>query len=152
MAPPSTSASGTTIDPVLAAGVVLWHGSPDDPHFLLLQNARHGTWGLSKGHLKAGEDLLAGAIRETVEETGFQLSAEDVHDDFADTSLYQPKPEVWKRVVNFLAAKPMDSAALNISAEHCDACWVPLAEALRLVQFSALQRTLTRAATRLQNQ
>ncbi|NQU50732.1 MAG: NUDIX domain-containing protein [Planctomycetes bacterium] len=149
MSPPRTSSAATVTDPVLAAGVVLWCQGQDEPHFLLLRNARHQSWGLSKGHLEPGEDLLQGAIRETVEETSYQLSPTDLFPDFADTSLYQPKADVWKRVIYFLCAQPVDPDQLQISAEHTEARWLPLAQALELIPFPALHRTLVRAANRL---
>ncbi len=149
MAPPPTAASGTTTDPVLAAGVVLWSGSVEQPRFLLLQNSLHQTWGLSKGHLNSGEELIAGALRETEEETGYVLTAEDLRGDFSDTSIYQPKEGLWKRVVNFLAAQPVDIDALQVSDEHQDVRWLALEEALQIVEHDALRRTLIRAAYRL---
>lgn len=135
---------------MLAAGVVLWHGSVDDPQFLLLQNSRHGTWGLSKGHLEEGEDLRQGALRETLEETGYSLQLSDLRADFADTAMYQPMNGVWKRVVNFLAREAVDPAGLQRSEEHTEARWLTLTEALKLLEFEALRRTLIRAAHRLQ--
>jgi 8-oxo-dGTP pyrophosphatase MutT (NUDIX family) len=134
---------------VLAAGVVLWCQGEGEPRFLLLCNSRHQSWGLSKGHLEPGEDLLQGAIRETVEETGFQLSPADLAADFADTTLYQPKADVWKRVIYFLCQQAVDPEQLQVSAEHSEARWLPLAQALKLIPFPALRRTLVRAATRL---
>ncbi len=135
---------------MLAAGVVLWHGNAADPRFLLLQNSLHRTWGLSKGHLDGNENLLAGALRETTEETGYVLAEADLRTDFGDTSIYQPKPGLWKRVVNFLAAVPVDPQSLQTSAEHADARWLPLKDALALVEHDALRRTLHRAAACLQ--
>ncbi|MBI5835461.1 MAG: NUDIX domain-containing protein [Armatimonadetes bacterium] len=54
-----------------AGGVVL-HGD----RVLLLYKRLNGEWRLPKGRLNAGEDLLAAALREVSEETGFaQLAA-----------------------------------------------------------------------------
>ena len=137
------------MNPVLAAGVVLWTGSAAAPQFLLLRNARHGSWGLPKGHAEPGEDLRTTAQREVEEETGYTLAADGLRADFADTHLYQPKPEVWKRVVHFLAAAAVDPQGFVRSPEHDDHAWLPLDQALARCEHDALCRTLRRAATRL---
>lgn len=142
-------ATCTPVDPVLAAGVVLWAGSPQEPRFLLLRNARHGSWGLPKGHAEPGEELTVTACREVEEETGYQLRAEDLRDDFGDTHLYQPKPGVWKRVIQFLTAAPVDPAAFVRSDEHDQHAWLSPDEAVACVQHDALRRTLRLAAARL---
>lgn len=134
---------------MLAAGVVLWAGSAEAPTFLLLRNAQHSSWGLPKGHADAGEDLHTTALREVEEETGYTLAADALRDDFADTHLYQPKPEVWKRVVNFLAAAPVDPATFVRSDEHDDHAWLAIDEAIARCQHDALRRTLRRAASTL---
>jgi 8-oxo-dGTP pyrophosphatase MutT (NUDIX family) len=149
MTPPRSSAAGTVTDPILAAGVVLWASGEKGPKFLLLQNSNHQTWGLSKGHRDGQEGLLETALRETQEETGYELTEKHLLPDFADTSIYQHKPDLWKRVVTFLSAHPVIPAELVISTEHCDFAWLELPAALKAVQFPALQRTLSRAAIRL---
>ncbi len=149
MTPPRSSAAGTVTDPILAAGVILWTSGEKGPKFLVLQNSDHQTWGLSKGHRDGQEGLLETALRETQEETGYELTEQHLLPDFADASIYQHKPMLWKRVVTFLSAHPVDPANLVISTEHCNFAWLELPAALSTVQFPALQRTLSRAATRL---
>lgn len=128
---------------------MLWSGSAADPSFLLLRNARHGSWGLPKGHADPGEDLLTTALREVEEETGIALTAVRLHDHFADTHLYQPKPETWKRTVNFLATEPIDPDSFARSTEHDAHAWLKIDDAIALCQHDALRRTLRRAATTL---
>ena len=134
----------------MAVGVVLWTGSPQNPKFLLLQNARHQSWGLAKGHAEAGEDWTQTALREVAEETGFALPAAELHSSFADTSIYQVGAEGWKRVIYLLALHPVDPSALCLSEEHQDFCWASLEQACSLLSYSDLRRTLHRAALCLQ--
>jgi len=143
---------GRAENPVLAAGVLLWSGSTDSPHFLLLQNARHQTWSFAKGHLEAGEDLLAGACREVAEETGIVLTPSELLAQFADSHLYQVQPRksptgdlVWKRVVMFLAAHPVAEEDFTLSAEHQDFTWLPVEQAVAKLEHDALRRSLWRA-------
>jgi 8-oxo-dGTP pyrophosphatase MutT (NUDIX family) len=43
------------------------------PRWLLLRATKHGEWGFPKGHVDAGEDLIATAMRECAEEAGIGL-------------------------------------------------------------------------------
>ena len=148
-ASPTLPDLGSAENPVLAAGVLLWTGTPAEPRFLLLQNARHGTWSFAKGHLEAGENVLEGALREVAEETGICLSADALDNAFSDTSIYKPNDKGWKRVVYFLAQQPVEESALQVSEEHQSFAWLPEERAVEQLGFSDLRRTLIRAATRL---
>lgn len=145
---PSPPTLGSAANPVLAAGVILWSGSPEEPRFLLLQNDRHGTWSFAKGHLEEGEDLETGALREVVEETTIAVDAGRLVPLFADTSIYEVDGRL-KRVVYFLHADPIEEDALQTSKEHRAAAWLSEAEALERLAFGDLKRTLIRAAERL---
>lgn len=59
-------------DTVLAAGCVLWRRSPFDGglEICLVHRPKYDDWSHPKGKLKRGEDALAGALREVLEETG----------------------------------------------------------------------------------
>ncbi|MGB0952977.1 MAG: bis(5'-nucleosyl)-tetraphosphatase [Planctomycetota bacterium] len=142
---PSPPAVGSAANPVLAAGVILWSGSLEEPRFLLLQNDRHGTWSFAKGHLEDGEDLLTGALREVEEETGIQLTSDGFAPHFADTSIYQVEGR-YKRVVYFLHQAAVEESALQTSKEHRDAVWLEEAEAVARLEYSDLKRTLIRAS------
>jgi len=136
---------------VLAVGVVLWTGSAQNPRFLLLQNSRHHSWGLAKGHAEGGESLMQTALREVAEETGFTLAATELHPSFADSSVYQVAGEGWKRVIYFLSIHPVDANNLRCSEEHQESRWATLEEACTILTYSDLRRTLHRAASCLQS-
>lgn len=60
-------------DTVFAAGCVLWRRSPRGPGGLeicLVHRPKYDDWSHPKGKLKRGEDTLAAALREVLEETG----------------------------------------------------------------------------------
>ncbi len=142
--PNRRSAAGTPEDPILAAGIVLWRPEDDGPHFLLLRNALHHTWGFPKGHLDGDEGLVEAALREVEEETGISLTADELAPEFADTCIYQPHGRSWKRTVLYLARCP-DGAELRLSAEHDRGRWAPEQEALELLEHEDGRRTLIRA-------
>ncbi|MFF0747239.1 NUDIX hydrolase [Streptomyces sp. NPDC004111] len=58
---------------VLAAGCVLWRRAPYDDgiEICLVHRPHYDDWSHPKGKLKRGEDPLAGALREVLEETGY---------------------------------------------------------------------------------
>lgn len=62
--------------PVLAAGCVLWRRSPDGGglEICLVHRPRYDDWSYPKGKLKHGESALEGALREVLEETGFECA------------------------------------------------------------------------------
>ncbi len=135
--------------PIQGAGVVIWSGTAKEPRFLLLRNSLHRSWGLAKGHLDAGENLFAAALREVHEECGFLLEEHDLLPDFADCSVYQPRPDLWKRVTYFLARAAVDADGLQRSAEHDQHLWLPPDEAIARLEHVQTRRTLRRAAVRL---
>ncbi|MEG3631984.1 NUDIX hydrolase [Streptomyces poriticola] len=60
------------VQPVQAAGCVLWRRSPvpGEPEICLVHRPKYDDWSHPKGKLKRGEAPLAGALREVAEETG----------------------------------------------------------------------------------
>jgi 8-oxo-dGTP pyrophosphatase MutT (NUDIX family) len=134
-----------------AAGFILMLLTEEGRRFLLLRNAKHGTWSVPKGHLEANEDELAGAQRELLEETG--ISAVRIVPGFREVQRYRvaagkraDHPEGYeKEVVLFLAIAP--SPQWQRSSEHDTGAWVDLSSAGRLVSHDALRQALAKAAT-----
>ncbi|MGW5071498.1 NUDIX domain-containing protein, partial [Streptomyces cyaneofuscatus] len=66
--------SGTqhTASTIRAAGCVLWRRAPDGAgvEVCLVHRPRYDDWSWPKGKLKRGEEPLAAAVREVLEETG----------------------------------------------------------------------------------
>ncbi|WP_145503848.1 NUDIX hydrolase [Streptomyces sp. CFMR 7] len=61
----------TQDDTVLAAGCVLWRRSPEGGlEVCLVHRPKYDDLSFPKGKLKRGEDPLAAAVREVLEETG----------------------------------------------------------------------------------
>jgi 8-oxo-dGTP diphosphatase len=61
--------------PVLAAGGIVIRETPE-PLIAVVRLRKDKSWVLPKGKLKPGEDALAGARREVMEETGYDVSIE----------------------------------------------------------------------------
>ncbi|MHC4945735.1 MAG: NUDIX domain-containing protein [Planctomycetota bacterium] len=126
-----------------AAGIVLYRVAKEGLLFLLLENARHGTWGFPKGHLEPGEDRLAGALRECREETG--CAPQKTHSGFMKRSeyCYHPAEEaepIQKRVYYFLAAE--ERADITRSSEHANHVWENRLAARKRIQHDSLREIL----------
>ncbi len=128
-----------------AAGIILYHRGPDaEPHYLLLRNAKHGTWGFPKGHTEPGETDDETAHRETLEETG--VSTVDLHPSFREEITYAVRTRhghVLKTVVLFLGSTP-DRTVVR-SSEHDEVRWSAFDEARGLLLHRDLLTVLDRA-------
>ncbi len=151
-----TGARGS--EPVPAAGALLFHPSGDGPRFLLLRNALHKSWGFPKGHAEEGESPLECARREVSEETG-GLPWTRIEGFREECRYLVPgrHPDrggrpYEKRVVYFLGrVDPEDLPLLRLSAEHDDHRWLPLEEALTLLEHRNLRDLLHEAVSRLRS-
>jgi 8-oxo-dGTP pyrophosphatase MutT (NUDIX family) len=56
----------------LAAGALLYTRGDAGLEVALIHRARHDDWSFAKGHVEAGEHVLAAAVREVTEETGIR--------------------------------------------------------------------------------
>jgi 8-oxo-(d)GTP phosphatase len=59
--------------PIVAAGGVVWRGDANHREVLLVHRPRYDDWSLPKGKLSRGEHILAAAVREIHEETGYRV-------------------------------------------------------------------------------
>ena len=59
-----------------AGGLVIRRGGDDAVRVVLVHRPRYDDWSFPKGKVRRGETLLAGALREVREETGFMCVAE----------------------------------------------------------------------------
>jgi 8-oxo-dGTP pyrophosphatase MutT (NUDIX family) len=111
-----------------AAGYILFHRSSGGLRFLLLRNARHGTWSFPKGHLKQEESWETGARRELAEETGITAIRPLPHFRgelrYTVSALHRPKAQAdyEKHLMLFLAE--VDSLDWERSPEHDAGDWL----------------------------
>jgi 8-oxo-dGTP diphosphatase len=60
-------------DVVQAAGGLVWRNSPRGLELAVVHRPQHGDWTLPKGKLDPGERWQDAALREVIEETGFDI-------------------------------------------------------------------------------
>ncbi len=94
--------------------------------FLLVHERKHGQgWYLPAGRVEPGESLAAGAIRETLEETGVVVRLDGVL-----RVEHTPSPDGSARCRVFFAASPTDDRPPRTvpNEESLGAAWVTLEE------------------------
>lgn len=117
---------------ILSAGVVIVRGSADEPRYLLLRAFRY--WDFPKGVVEEGEDALAAAQREVLEETNLTGL------NFRWGKGYQETPPygVGKIARYYLAESPRGEVYLPVNPllgrpEHDEFRWVNFKEANKLL-------------------
>ncbi len=100
-------------------------------HFLMVHERRHGQrWYLPAGRVEPGEDLVAAAERETLEETGVRVSVHGVV-----RVEHQPRHDGTARVRVLFTAVPVDEEPTpkTVGDEHSlEAAWVSLEQISQL--------------------
>ena len=138
---------------VPAAGVVLYRDSAQGARFLLLRNARHGTWAFPKVHADPGESNDDCARREVREETG-DIGFELV-DGFRHVVRYRVPDKAAgargggydKEVTYFLGR--LTRGEPELSKEHAEARWATAEEARALLQHAGNVEVLEAAVRAL---
>ncbi len=116
----------------LSSGVVIRRRFGDGPRYLLLRC--FGYWDFPKGEVEPGEDLLATARREVLEEAGLA----DLIFCWGEAFIETPPYSRGKVARYYLAESPSGEVYLPISPElgvpeHQEFRWVRFDEALALV-------------------
>jgi 8-oxo-dGTP pyrophosphatase MutT (NUDIX family)/phosphohistidine phosphatase SixA len=126
---------------VLAAGAVLWRrsGDPSAPEVAIIHRPRYDDWSLPKGKVDPGETEPVTAVREVHEETGYssilgrRLAA-----------VSYPVEQGIKKV-RYWAARGV-AGEFNPNAEVDELKWLPVAEALKHLEYPHDRKVLRRFA------
>ncbi|MBR5428485.1 MAG: NUDIX domain-containing protein [Clostridia bacterium] len=115
-----------------SCGAIVFRKIGGQTKYLLIKNCRSSNWGFPKGHMERGEDQLATAKREVLEETGLHI---DVFDGFGEDSSYMIGPKVDKSVRIFLATTK-DTKTIIQKEEIAAYTWLPFDEAYNALNFA----------------
>jgi 8-oxo-dGTP pyrophosphatase MutT (NUDIX family) len=115
-----------------------------EPVYLLIRDS-YQNWGFPKGHLEAGEQPDAAALREVGEETGLArldlrapVETIDWHFRFRGRLIH--------KVCHFYLMESGDSATKPQRAEGITACrWAPYDDAATLLSYQNARSVLARA-------
>lgn len=125
-----------------SCGALIFHEENQDISLLLIKHRNGGHWSFPKGHMENGETEPQTALREILEETGLKVQ---LFTDFRKSVSYQPKPDINKEVVYFVAIS--DTQEIQLQEEEVrQGIWVDPPRALTLVTYEN-DRHLIQTAT-----
>jgi 8-oxo-dGTP diphosphatase len=109
--------------PILAAGGIVLRNT-GGPQFAVVQSRKLGAWGLPKGKLAAGEDAMAAARREVLEETGHRVTIHEFLGTLAYEASGRPKlVQFWRMQA---IGEPIADLMRDVRAVH----WLALDDAI----------------------
>ena len=112
-----------TRTPILAAGGIVLRGDRQ-PQFAVVQLRKLGAWVLPKGKLAAGEDAIAAARREVLEETGHRVT---IH-EFLGTLAYEASRR--PKVVQFWRMQALGEPIGGLMRDVKAVQWLALEDAI----------------------
>jgi 8-oxo-(d)GTP phosphatase len=126
---------------VLAAGAVLWrpNGDPSAPEVAIIHRPRYDDWSLPKGKVDPGETEPVTAVREIHEETGYSAVL-----GRRLAAVSYPVEQGIKKV-RYWAARGV-GGEFNPNAEVDELKWLPVAEALKQLEYPHDRKVLRRFA------
>ena len=98
---------------------------------ILLVHQNTGHWGLPKGHVEPGETEIQTAKREVKEETNIDV---ELNEKFRYTMVYNPKEDVEKEVVFFIA-KSINNKQIAQLKEISEVKWFEFDKAIETITY-----------------
>jgi 8-oxo-dGTP diphosphatase len=117
---------------ILAAGAVVWRKSNDKfTEILIIHRPKYDDWSFPKGKCEIGEQLIACAHREVLEETNFATE----FGPFLGEVNYQT--ELGPKRVSFWSAKVIDDHRFTPTSEVDEIKWVALTQVRDLLSLES---------------
>ncbi len=127
-----------------SSGGVIYRNKNDDVQVAVVQTQR-GAWVLPKGAVERGEAPEQAAVREVFEETGI---VGEVEDDLGKIN-YEVRPDLWTgfvpKVVHQYLLRSTGGNIRPDPAEHVEARWVSVQDAVRLLHHANERTVMLRA-------
>jgi 8-oxo-dGTP pyrophosphatase MutT (NUDIX family) len=131
----------------VSAGGVVVREREGELELAAIRPRGRSVWALPKGHVDAGEDFPAAALREVREETGLEVTLEATLGEVR--YFYQFRGERVFKVVTFFLFRyrsgEIDALEEAMRVEVDRAAWIPLSEAPRLLAYPG-EKEMARAA------
>lgn len=129
-----------------SAGGVVYRRTTAGPEIVLAHRRAPSLWALPKGTPAAGESLEETALRETAEETGLAVEIEEPIGPIS--YVFVRGSTRFFKTVHFWLMRPTGGDLSAHDHEFDDVRWVPLSEALRLMNY-ATERIVVERAERI---
>ncbi|MGH2462279.1 MAG: NUDIX hydrolase [Candidatus Limnocylindria bacterium] len=129
-----------------SAGGVVYRQTPTGPEIVLAHRRNPPLWALPKGTPSRGESLEETAVRETSEETGLAVEVEQPLGPIS--YVFVRGSTRYFKTVYFYLMRPVGGDLADHDHEFDDVRWVPLSEALRLMNYPT-ERSVVEMAERV---
>ncbi len=127
-----------------SAGGVVIRRAPDGPVVLLIRDS-YRNWGFPKGHVEAGEEASAAALREVREETGLEALHLRAPIQVIDW-YFRFKGRLIHKVCHFYLMETDVATTCPQHDEGITACrWEPIERATEIVSYANAREVLRRA-------
>lgn len=127
-----------------AAGAVLWRGNAADPSSIevaCIHRPHYDDWSLAKGKVDPGESLVATAVREIKEETGYDIRLGKL----IGKTIYPVKNTT--KVVYYWTGE-VTGGEFEANSEVDEIRWLPIKEAKDLMSYDLDRQVLAKAEKR----
>ncbi|MCU0624590.1 MAG: NUDIX domain-containing protein, partial [Gemmatimonadaceae bacterium] len=132
----------------VSAGGVVYRRVDGEPHFLLIRDG-YQNWGFPKGHLEAGEDAAAAAVREVAEETGLAVVVIEGALDTIDWH-FRLKGRLVHKVCHFFLMRADEGDPVPQQDEGISDCrWLAFDVAVQRLSYANARDVLRQAHARL---
>lgn len=128
-----------------SAGGVVYRRTQAGPEIVLAHRRSPALWALPKGTPARGESLAETALRETAEESGLAVEIEEPLG--AISYVFVRGSTRYFKTVHFFLMRPIGGDLADHDHEFDDVRWVPLPEALRLMNYPT-ERSVVELAER----
>ena len=108
----------------------------------LLIQGRYGNWGIPKGHAMNGEDDLAAARREFIEETGIKQFEIITTPKFLQEYRIELKGQIIEKTVTYFLAKTQSIDVVLPKDEILDSKWLSFKDAISFATHDGTKKVL----------